>query len=169
MTMSNLPTSSGLVLRHATAEDMDRIKPLGHALYQHQFALGMLLRLPGGAYDAWMKSIAPFLGRFASVVVGELNGEIVAFVAGRIRTLPPYFASATVGAISEVFACEAQRGGGIGRRLLAFALEWFRAEQITPVELQAVAGNPNGIRFYQQLGWHEELLQMVWDTAQHQP
>ena len=57
----------------------------------------------------------------------------------------------------------------LGRRLLAFALEWFRAEQITPVELQAVAGNPNGIRFYQQLGWHEELLQMVWDTAQHQP
>jgi GNAT superfamily N-acetyltransferase len=165
MSTSNLPANSDLVLRHATAEDMDRIQPLWHALYQHQFEHGMLLRLPEGAYDAWLKSITPFLGRFASVVVGELNGEIIAFVAGRIRTLPPYFGSATVGAISEVFVSDAHRGGGIGRRLLAFALEWFRAQQITRVELQVVAGNPDGIRFYQQLGWHEELLQMVWDTT----
>lgn len=166
--MPDSQDQSDLILRHATAADMDRIKPLWHALYQHQFEHGMLLRLPEGAYDAWLKSIVPFLGRFASVVVGELNGEIVAFVAGRIRTLPPYFGSATIGAISEVFVSESQRGARIGRRLLAFSLAWFQAQQITRVELQVVAGNPDGIRFYRQLGWHEELLQMVWDTSQHQ-
>lgn len=144
---------------------MDRIEPLWHALYQHQFEHGMLLRLPEGAYQAWLKSMVPFLGRFASVVVAELNGEIIAFIAGRIRTLPPYFGAAAIGAISEVYVSEQHRGGGIGRRLLAFALEWFHAQQITRVELQVVAGNPGGIRFYRQLGWHEELLQMVWDTA----
>ncbi len=148
---------------------MDQIKPLWHALYQHQFAHGMLLQLPEGAYDSWLKSIIPFLGRFASVVVAEKDGEIVGFVAGRIRTLPPYFGSGTIGAISEVFVSESLRGGGIGRRLLAFALEWFQAQQITRIELQVVAGNPDGIRFYRQLGWHEELLQMVWDTSRHQP
>ena len=154
-----------LILRHATATDMDHIKPLWHALYQHQFEHGMLLRLPENAYDAWLKSIVPYLGRFANVVIAEERGEIIAFVAGRIRTLPPHFGSATIGAISEVFVSESQRGGGIGRRLLAFALEWFQAQQITRVELQVVAGNPDGIRFYRQLGWHEELLQMVWDTS----
>jgi GNAT superfamily N-acetyltransferase len=154
-----------LILRHATAADMDRIKPLWHALYQHQSEHGMLLRLPEGAYDSWLKSIVPFLGRFANVVVAEMNGEIVAFVAGRIRTLPPYFGSGSIGAISEVFVSESQRGARIGRRLLAFAVEWFQAQQITRVELQVVAGNPDGIRFYRQLGWHEELLQMVWDPT----
>jgi len=153
------------VLRHAAAEDMEQIKPLWHSLYQHQFEHGMLLRLPEGAYDAWLQSIIPFLGRFADVVVAELNGEIVAFVAGRIRTLPPYFGSSTIGAISEVYVSESHRGTGIGRRLLAFALEWFAAQQITRVELQVVAGNLDGIRFYRQLGWHEELLQMVWETG----
>jgi GNAT superfamily N-acetyltransferase len=156
-----------LVLRHATVEDLHRIRPLWHALYQHQFEHGMLLQLPKDAYEAWLQSVTPFLGRFASVVVGELNGEIIAFVAGRIRTLPPYFGSATIGAISEVFVSDAYRGGGIGRRVLAFALEWFKAQQITRVELQVVAGNPDGIRFYRQLGWHEELIQMVWDTTRH--
>jgi GNAT superfamily N-acetyltransferase len=158
---------AGLFLRHATAEDMDRIRPLWYALYKHQIEHGMLLHLPEGAYDAWLKSIVPFLGRFASVVVAERNGEIVAFVAGRIRSLPPYFGSATVGAISEVFVLEQLRGGGIGRRLLAFALEWFQAQQITRVELQVVSGNPDGMRFYRQLGWHDELHQMVWDISQH--
>jgi GNAT superfamily N-acetyltransferase len=167
MTASNLPPSSELILRHALTEDMDRIKPLWHALYKHQFEHGMLLRLPEGAYDAWLKSIVPYLGRFASVVIAELHAEIVGFVAGRIRTLPPYFGSATIGAISEVFVSESLRGGGIGRQLLAFTLEWYKAQQITRVELQVVAGNPDGIRFYRRLGWHEELLQMVWDTSQH--
>ena len=165
-----MPDSSqrlGLTLRAATADDMDRIKPLWNALYQHQFEHGMLLSLPEGAYDAWLKSITPFLGRFANVVVAEDNGDIVGFVAGRIRTLPPYFGSTTIGAISEVFIAEPYRGGGIGRRLLAFGLDWFRAQQISRVELQVVAGNPDGIRFYKQLGWHEELLQMVWDIRQH--
>jgi GNAT superfamily N-acetyltransferase len=160
--MSDSSSNSDLVLRHATVEDLDRIQPMWQALYQHQFEHGMLLRLPDGAYDAWLKSIQPFLGRFASVVLAELNGEMVGFVAGRIRTLPPYFGSATIGAISEVFVSNQHRSRGIGQRLLAFALEWFAEQQITRVELQVVAGNPDGIRFYRQLGWHEELLQMVW-------
>lgn len=159
----------GLILRHVTSGDMDRLEPLWHALYRHQSEHGMLLCLPDGAYEAWLKSITPFLGRFASVVIAELNGEIVAFVAGRIRTLPPYFGSRAIGTISEVFVCESQRGSGIGRRLLALALEWFHAQQITRIELQVVAGNKDGIRFYRQLGWHEELLQMVWDTQQYSP
>ena len=126
----------------------------------------MLLLLPEGAFDEWVKSVTPFLGRFATVVIAEKHDEMVAFVAGRVRTLPPYFGSATIGAISEVFVSESHRGGGIGRRLLALALDWFHAQKITRVELQVVAGNPDGIQFYRQLGWHEELLQMVWDTSQ---
>jgi GNAT superfamily N-acetyltransferase len=157
-----------LTLRHASLADLDSISPLWQALYQHQSEHGMLLKLPENAFDAWVKSIAPFLGRFADVVLAEENGRIIGFVAGRIRTQPPYFGSATVGAISEVFVCDSHRGRGIGRRLLAFSLEWFQAQQITRIELQVVAGNPDGIRFYRQLGWHEELVQMVWDTSQKQ-
>ena len=128
----------------------------------------MLFRSEDDAYQAWLQSMAPFLGRFANIVVAEMDGKIVAFVAGRIRTLPPYFGSQTIGAISEVFVSAELRGGGIGRRLLNFAMEWFRDQGIDRVELQVVAGNPDGIRFYQQLGWHEELRQMVFDTRRLQ-
>ena len=161
-----IPSSSAEpILRQATAEDFERIKPLWQALYQHQVEHGMQVQLPEGAYSAWLTSMEPFLARFANVWVGEVNGAIVAFVAGRIRLMPPYFGSATIGAISEVFVSETHRGRGIGHRLLDYALDWFRDQNITRIELQVVAGNPDASRFYQQLGWHEELRQMVWDTT----
>jgi GNAT superfamily N-acetyltransferase len=158
-----------VTIRHGSLEDIDRIEPLWHALYKHQVEHGMLLRLPDDAFQAWVKSIAPFLDRFATLVVAERDHEILGFVAGRVRALPPYFGSSTIGSISEVFVADSHRGGHIGRRLLALAVNWFRTQQITRIELQVVAGNPDGVRFYRQLGWHEELLQMVWDTRQHPP
>jgi ribosomal protein S18 acetylase RimI-like enzyme len=156
-----------LVLRTAVDSDFKQLEPLWRALYQHQYEHGMLLQLPEGAYDAWLKSMQPFLGRFANIVVAELDGKLVGFVAGRVRTLPPYFGSATIGAISEVFVSDEYRSRGIGERLLNFGLKWFVDQGVSRVELQVVAGNPGGIKFYRRLGWREELLQMVW-TAQPQ-
>lgn len=162
--MSQVPTDS-LVLRTATGQDFEQLQPLWQALYQHQFEHGMLLPLPEGAYDAWLNSMQPFLGRFANIVVAELDGRIVGFVAGRLRTLPPYFGSAAVGAISEVYVSDAYRSRGIGERLLNFALKWFEEQGVHRVELQVVAGNPGGIQFYRRLGWQEELVQMVWTSG----
>jgi len=150
-------------VRHAVAADRGRVKPLWEALYRHQAEHGMRLSLPADAYAAWEESMLPTLGRFAVLVVAEREGELVGFAAGRLRTLPPYLGSAVIGAVSEVFVDEAHRAAGIGRDLVALAVEWFRAQQITRVELQVVSGNPDAIRFYRQLGWHEELVQLVWD------
>jgi GNAT superfamily N-acetyltransferase len=143
---------------------MDRLKPLWNELYRHQSEHGMLLHLPDGAFEAWLNSINPFLGRFAAVVVAEEGNDLVAFVAGRIRTLPPYFGSSNVGTISEVFVRESHRRAGIARRLLDLGIEWFATQEITRVELQVVAGNRAGIEFYRRLGWREELVQFVWDS-----
>jgi GNAT superfamily N-acetyltransferase len=148
-------------IRLAVPEDFTKVEPHWQALYQHQYEHGMLLRLPEGAYEAWVKSMVPLLGRFSVMSIAEEDGAIVGFVAGRIRTLPPYFGSSAVGFVSEVFVDPSKRGAGTGRQLLAMALDWFAAQGITRTELQVVAGNPDGLRFYRQLGWHEELVQMV--------
>lgn len=156
-----------MVLREATAEDIYALKPLWQALYQHQFEHGMLLHLPDGSFEAWVKSIHPGLGRFANIVVAEIGSEVAGFVAGRIRVLPPYFGAETIGTISEVFVKESYRRYGVGRRMLTASVKWFQAQGITRVELQVVAGNKDGIEFYRRLGWHEELVQMVWDSSRH--
>ena len=159
------PPGTAPIVRHGVPADMGRVQPLWEALYRHQAEHGMRLTLPAGAYVAWEKSILPMLGRFAVLVVAEREGELVGFAAGRVRTLPPYFGSEVIGAVSDVFVDEAHRTTGIGRQLVALAIEWFAARQIKRVELQVVAGNPAAIRFYRQLGWREELVQLVWERG----
>jgi len=149
-------------VRLAAADDIPRLEPLWRELYTHQAAHGMLLRLPDTAFDAWVTSIAPFVGRFAVVVVASDASEALGFVAGRVRSLPPYFGTGQVGAIGEVYVRERHRGGGLGRRLVERAVAWYRENGISRVELQVVVGNPDAVRFYERLGWTQELVQMVW-------
>lgn len=151
-----------VVIRPGSSDDLDKVKPLWHALYRHQRQHGMELSLPESAYADWVASIVPFLGRFATVMVAEVDAQIIGFSAGRVRTMPPYFGSVTFGLISEVFVSETRRRGGTGKRLVSALIDWFAAQQITRVELQVVAGNSAGIEFYARLGWREELRQMVW-------
>jgi GNAT superfamily N-acetyltransferase len=149
-------------IRLATPDEIPRLEPLWRELYAHQAGHGMLLQLPESAFDAWVASIAPFVGRFAVVVVALDGREAVGFVAGRVRSLPPYFGAGQVGAIGEVYVREHHRGGGLGRRLVERAVEWYRENGLSRVELQVVAGNPEAVRFYERIGWTQELVQMVW-------
>ena len=150
-------------IRRALAGDLDQLKPLWLALYRHQREHGMLINLPEDSYERWKKSMLPSLGRFANVIVAHRSDEIVGFVVGRIRALPPYFGSTLVGTISELFVCDSCRGSGVGRKMLVLATEWFTSQNIARIELQVVVGNPEALRFYRGLGWQEELIQLVWN------
>jgi GNAT superfamily N-acetyltransferase len=149
-------------VRYATAEDIPRIRQLWVDLYEHQAAHGMALRVPPDGFELWAKTIVPALGRYAVVTVARVGGADVAFAAGRVRTLPPYFGGGVAGTIGEVFVDQSYRRSGIGRHVLAPALEWFAGQGIGRVELQVVAGNPDAVRFYEALGWTRELVQLVW-------
>ncbi len=147
-------------------ERLEDLRDPWTALYRHQRDHGMLLQVPENAFDAWISSVQPFLGRFAEIIVAEQNQHVLGFVTCRIRTLPPYFGSKTVGFISEVFVDEAYRSKGIGGCMLDEAKKWFSEQQIDRIELHVVAGNEQGLRFYDRLGWRRELLQMVWQKKE---
>jgi GNAT superfamily N-acetyltransferase len=148
----------------AASSDLQRLEPLWWALYRHQGEHGMRLKLEQDAFSAWVDSLEPFLGRFAHVTIATLGSEIVGFIAARIRTLPPYFGRGQVGVITEVFVADEHRSLGIGRRMLDHTRAWYQENAVRRIELQVVAENPDGLRFYESLGWHRELIQLVWDS-----
>jgi GNAT superfamily N-acetyltransferase len=148
----------------ASSSDLKRLEPLWWALYRHQGEHGMRLRLDPGAFSAWVDSLEPFLGRFAHVTLASCEPEVVGFIASRIRTLPPYFGRGQVGVITEVFVAGEHRSKGIGRRMLEHARRWYEENSIRRIELQVVVENSEGLRFYESLGWHRELIQLVWDS-----
>jgi GNAT superfamily N-acetyltransferase len=150
-------------IRLATADDLPRLRPLWDALYRQQQAQGMLLPVPPGAFEEWARSFAPVMGRFACVAIAERDGAVTGFVAGRIRTIPPFFGGGLAGFVSDVFVDESQRGHGLARKLLDLATEWFAARDVRRLELQVIVGNPGARGAYLRLGWKEELVQMVLD------
>jgi|SRR5215471_6894262 len=154
------------IVRLAAAKDLDRLKTLWIALYEHQRAHGMRISLPENAFGAWVTGMRSQLGRFTFVVVAESDATLIGFVAGRVRMLPPHFGLDRVGFIGEVFVSDGKRSHGLGARMLEKAIEWYRENGVDRVELQVVSGNPDALRFYEQLGWQRELTQLTFSTSQ---
>src|SRR2546422_7777153 len=89
------------LIRSGSADDLLRLESLWLALYEHQKSNGMLLDLPADAFSHWASSLTPILNRFACLFVAEKNSMLVGFLAGRIRSLPPYFGGSQAGFISD--------------------------------------------------------------------
>jgi GNAT superfamily N-acetyltransferase len=158
--------SEDYVIREGAADDVPRLQSLWLALYENQKVNGMLVDLPNDAFQRWVASLVPMLGRFTCVFVVEKGSDLVGFLAGRVRALPPYFGGAQVGFISEVYVDDAHRRNGLGRQLVSTAMDWFRHLGITRLELQVIMNNPSARKLYRDLGWSEELVQMVWQSKQ---
>ena len=164
--MANQETlTPGFVVRPAKAAEFSLVEPLWAALYKHQKQHGMLLELSPDSFKDWATSMKIALGRFSCLFVAELHGELIGFLAGSVKTLPPYFGGSPVGFISEVYVSEEHRTKNVGRSLMSLAAEWFAAQRVHRIELQVLLGNSGARRFYRDLGWKEELVQMIWKPA----
>ena len=156
-----------VVVRSYGREDLVAVESLWIALYQHQKDHGMLLEVSPSSFKDWAASMTMALGRFSCLFAAEEKLRPIGFLAGRIRSLPPYFGGFPVGFISEVFVDAAYRGQGVGRRLMAAAIEWFQAQKVRRIELQVVINNVGARKVYREMGWKDELVQMVWEVDPH--
>jgi GNAT superfamily N-acetyltransferase len=157
-------SKDGYLIRHGGRDDAQSLESLWRALYNDQKSNGMLLDLPADAFHHWTESIVPILGRFACLLIAEKNTEPVGFLAGRIRSLPLYFGGGETGFISDVYVAENHRRQGLGRKLVVDATNWFQALGLSRIELQVIMKNRGARDLYRQLGWADELVQMVWQS-----
>jgi len=132
------------------------------ALYQNQREQRMLVEVPPNGFESWHSSMAVAFGRFTSLFIAESEGELIGFLAGRIRTMPPYFGGYPVGFLSEIYILEQHRKKGIARRLMLAGLEWCRTQQVSRVEAQVLMDNRASRNMCADLGAVEELVQVVW-------
>ena len=156
-------TSTSAVIRAAKADDIHLVEPLWLALYKHQKEHGMLLDLSESSFGQWAGAMKPALGRFTCLFIAEHNAQTIGFLAGSLKTLPPWFGGYLIGSVSEVFVADAHRGKQVGRDLIETALKWFKTNRAHRVELQVVMNNTGARKFYDQLGWTEELVQLIWN------
>jgi GNAT superfamily N-acetyltransferase len=154
-----------VVVRPGTLEDFKRIEPLWISLYKNQRDQQMLIEVPANGFQSWSSSMTVALGRFSCLFIAECEGELAGFLAGRIRTTPPYFGGIPVGFLSEIFIVEQHRKKGIARRMMLAGLEWCRVQKVSRVEAQILTRNKASRNMCADLGAVEELVQVVWNVS----
>jgi GNAT superfamily N-acetyltransferase len=158
-----MATSSGI--RPATVDEIDEVGRLWRAMYDYQAAHGMVLPLRDDAAEIWTRQLTSRLDSPVSVILVAETGDRVGlcgFLAAQTKRLPPHLSvdNAKVGFISEVYVAETARRHHVGRALVDAAFEWFRGAGVGSVELHVVAGNDVARRFWSELGFELELVQM---------
>ncbi len=141
---------------------MDRLADLWRDMYRGQGDQGMLVTLRDDAVEIWKRQLASRLDSPVSVIlVADRAGEVVGFLAAQAKRLPPqYEGKAKVGFISEAFVLPSARRGNLGRRLVDAAFAWFRKADCGSVELHVLVRNEVGRKFWEEVGFVPELLQM---------
>ena len=148
-------------VRTGSAKDLDVLGPLWRSFYEDQRAQGMHATVPANGFEEWSSSLRAALGRFACLVVAEEGDKVVGFVAGRTRSAPKYLGGTQAGWVTEVWVEPAYRRQRLAEQMVRAAIDWFRGQGVTRIELQVVPGNEGARRLYARLGFADELVQMV--------
>lgn len=85
----------------------------------------------------------------AGVFVAEIDGRVAGYISTRIDR------EAGKGRIPNLAVDASERGAGIGRKLIEYALEYLRAEGMEFVMIETMANNPIGQHLYPSCGFTE--------------
>lgn len=142
-------------IRRIAAEETVRLRPLLEelAMYHNSVSLHHAGAYPAHSIEDQLRAAAEDVrsGK-AEIYAAECGGEIIGF--GMI------FAECGEGVIKYLVIAEAQRGRGIGRRLMGTVLARFSALGVRHIEVKVIAGNP-ALRFYETCGF-ELNAHLLW-------
>lgn len=92
------------------------------------------------------------------VWVAEIDGQVVGVAAAAARQ---HFSGQAECYLGELAVDERLEGNGIGRSLVAHAEQWARDRGLTALTLETGAANSRARRFYAELGYREEQVQLT--------
>lgn len=159
-----------IVIRQATARDIDAIAHLWEALVKHHQALDAELpgATPQGAVRYGRRIIDRLDDPTARVLVAEApspdgtgRAHVVGYVLGlKVDLVPEMFAQQSGGFLADIFVAPDYRRKGVGRALVDGLTEWFRAEGLGYFEWHVAARNPEAVAFWRAIGGREVMLRM---------
>jgi ribosomal protein S18 acetylase RimI-like enzyme len=108
------------------------------------------------------------LGAVLAVAADDQTGAVLGYVTMQCDD------ETRIGWIHNLVVSAAARGQGLGRRLIAHALEYFRTAGMTVAKIETLEQNPIGRHLYPSAGFLEVARQIHYampltDRASHEP
>jgi ribosomal protein S18 acetylase RimI-like enzyme len=148
-----------ILLDSSDHPNWDEVGELFTRMYERMEEMGLELPLVDGGMEKWMRTAQNTSGKFGIVVMAKDGDKALGFAHGMLKFLPDYLGGYPVGSITHIYVDENARRSGIGKELVNELEEWFTVKKVHSIELQVITGNPVAKKFWEQLGYGEELLQ----------
>lgn len=146
-------------LRHPDDPSWEEVGRLFEEMYRYMDNHGLILGLAKDGRMKWLEAARTTAGRFSLLLAASHGGRMIGFAHGALKFLPDYLGGTPAGVITHIYVTEGFRNAGVGRVLLERLEAWFREKRVVSVELQVLAGNQEGISFWERTGYAKELFQ----------
>lgn len=152
-----------MLLREAKIEDVGALEPLvlGMMNYHRSIDNGYKSVEEFGDISAlindWLKE------QNTKLFAAELDGQIIGYLRASINESPDYLKEPLYGMVDDIFVDPAKRRSGVAVLLFEKAKEWFLKRNISRVELNVHAKNPDAIALWKKLGFKDYKIRMKLD------
>ena len=149
-------------IREATLEDSAAIGRLWQELMEFHYQLDLrAFEMREDALEIWLRWLDEWLTDPDRIVlVADTGHELVGYIMGKPDEGPPVFKGRHYGAIHDTCVAASCRRRGVGRKLVAALLDWFRERGLTEVHVGAAAYNPVSNAFWRKMGFQPHMIQM---------
>ncbi len=118
--------------------------------------------------ERWRGTIADPPSARSNRVVAESGDHVVGFVMSG-PTDDGTLDSARIGEVHGIYVFPDLQGHGIGRALMAQAVEALRADRFESAVLWTLRDNVRSRRFYERNGWSFDCAEHMWDLSRPVP
>ncbi len=153
-----------MTIRPAAAGDWLRIGELAQSLVRrhHAFNPSRFVAPDTLPADAYTSHLRADLDRGASaVLVADVDGQLVGYVFAGIEPESWKELRHAAGYIHDLVVDDSRRHEGIGKALVAAALEWFDSRSVARVILWTAPQNAEAQRLFDRLGFRPTMIEMM--------
>lgn len=152
-----------ITLRSATEADLPAVFSLWEGLMKSHEAKSFIFGLREGyAVPAKAMLLERIQNPQCNILLAENeSGNAVGMTIALLKPPPPVGDLTLQGYIAETFVDPEARNQQIGQRLFEAAMTWFRQQGADHIMLQVSPQNPDGLRFWERMGFEAASISMV--------
>jgi ribosomal protein S18 acetylase RimI-like enzyme len=162
--VTRLDDNFDVTIRAATDADVATIGRLGALLVRthHAFDAKRFMSPGRDAERGYASFIRTQLGeKDVTVLVAERAGDVIGYVYAGLEPRDWMALRDSAGVVHDVVVDPSHRRGGVGRTLLAAAMEWLRAHGAPRVVLWTAERNEPAQRLFAKSGFRRTMIEMT--------